>query len=55
MDPLTDSFGNLHPEYSADGVMTFNARADGNLRRFHVKSDTNLDAVLAAALAMKGD
>ena len=53
MDPLTDTSATLHPEFFADGVMTFIARTDGNLRRFHVKSDTSLGAVLAAAPAVK--
>lgn len=53
LDPVTDSTQNFHPEFSADDVMTFIARTDGNLRRFHVKSDTNLGAVLAAAPAVK--
>ena len=50
---ITDGWDTLHPEFSADDVMTFIARTDGNLRRFHVKSDTNLGAVLTAAPAMK--
>ena len=53
LDPVTDPSVALHPEYSADDTMTFIARTDGNLRRFHVKSDTDLDTVLAAATALK--
>ena len=53
LDPVTDSGMNFHPEFSADDTMTFIARTDGNLRRFHVKSDTDLGALLAAAPALK--
>jgi WD40-like Beta Propeller Repeat len=53
LDPLTDTSLSLHPEFSADDVMTFIARTDGNLRRFHVKSDTDFDTLLAAAPAFK--
>ncbi len=55
LDPLTDVTTNFHPEFSADGVMTFIARTDDKLRRFTVKSDTNLGAVLAASPAMKAN
>jgi hypothetical protein len=55
LDPLTDGTVTLHPEFSADDVMTFIARTDGNLRRFHVKSDTDLASVLAAAPALKAN
>jgi len=53
LDPVTDSNMNFHPEFSADDTMTFIARTDGNLRRFTVKSDTNLASLLAAAPAVK--
>jgi hypothetical protein len=55
LDPLTDTWTSLHPEFSDDGVMTFIARTDGNVRRFRVKSDTTLAAVLAVAPAMKAN
>jgi hypothetical protein len=55
LDPVTDGTFTLHPEFSADDTMTFIARTDGNLRRFHVKSDTDLATVLAAAPAMKAN
>jgi hypothetical protein len=55
LDPITDSTMNFHPEFSADGTMTFIARTDGNVRRFKVKSDTDLAALLAAAPAMKAN
>jgi hypothetical protein len=44
LDPVTGSGINFHPEYSVDDTMTFIARADGNFRRFKVKSDTDLAA-----------
>jgi hypothetical protein len=44
---------NLHPEFAADDTMTFIARTDGNIRRFKVKSDTDLATLLAAAPAAK--
>lgn len=50
-----DGWATLHPEFSADDTMTFLARTDGNLRRFHVKSDTDLDALLAAAQPAKSN
>jgi hypothetical protein len=50
---VTDPTVALHTEFSPDDVMTFIARTDGNLRRFHVKSDTDLDTVLASATALK--
>lgn len=53
LDPLTDSSATLHPEFSADDTMTFIARSDGNLRRFHLTPDTNLAALLVAAPAAK--
>ncbi len=53
LDPVTDPTVALHPEFSADDTMTFIARTDGNLRRFHVKSDTDLDAALASATPLK--
>jgi hypothetical protein len=52
---IADGWDTLHPEFSADDVMTFIARTDGNLRRFHVKSDTDLGTILAAAPAMKAN
>ncbi len=55
LDPVTDTTVALHPEFSADDVMTFIARTDGNLRRFHVKSGTDLAAVLAAAPVPKAN
>ena len=48
-----EGFDSLRPEFSADGTMTFIARMDGNVRRFHVKSDTDLAAVLAASPTAK--
>ncbi len=38
-------------EFSSDGVLSFDARTDGNLRLFRVTppSDTNVDSLLAAA------
>ncbi len=53
LDPITDTTVTLHTDFSADDVMTFIARTDGKLRRFHVKSDTDLDTLLAAAPAFK--
>ena len=53
LDPVTDTTVTLHTEFSTDDVMTFIARTDGKLRRFRVKSDTDLDALLAAAPAFK--
>jgi hypothetical protein len=53
LDPVTDSITNLHPEFSADDTMTFIARTDGNIRKFTVKSDTDLATLLAAAPAVK--
>jgi len=50
---VTDSITNLHPEFSADDTMTFIARTDGNIRKFTVKSDTDLATLLAAAPAVK--
>jgi hypothetical protein len=55
LDPVTDSTMNFHPEFSADDTMTFVARTDGNLRRFTVKSDTDLPTLLAAAPAAKAN
>jgi hypothetical protein len=55
LDPITDSWTSLHPEFSADDVMTFIARTDGNLRRFHIKLDTDLATILAAAPAAKAN
>jgi hypothetical protein len=55
LDPVTDSTMNFHPEFSADDTMTFIARTDGNLRRFTVKSDTDLPTLLAAAPAAKAN
>ena len=55
LDPGSDGWATLHPEYAADDTMTFIARTDGNLRRISVKSDTTLGAVLAAAPAMKAN
>lgn len=55
LDPLTDTPVALHPEFSADDTMTFIARTDGNLRRFHVTSDTDLNSILAAAPAAKAN
>ena len=54
LDVVTDTSGGLHSEFSTDDVMTFFARTDGNLRRFKVTSDTNLDAILPAAPVAKG-
>jgi hypothetical protein len=53
LDPVTDTTMTLHTDFSTDDVMTFIARTDGNLRRFSVKSDTDLDTVLASAKALK--
>ncbi|MFZ0828318.1 MAG: hypothetical protein WAO02_12935 [Verrucomicrobiia bacterium] len=39
--------------YQFNDRMTFIARTDGNLRRFTVKSNTDLAAVLATAPAVK--
>ena len=39
--------------FSADDVLTFVALTDGDLRRYHVTSDTSLPAVLAAAPVAK--
>jgi hypothetical protein len=55
MDVITDTQVTLHPDYSADDTMTFIARTDGNLRRFHIKSDTDLGTLLATAPAMKAN
>jgi hypothetical protein len=55
LDPGNDGWATLHPEYAADDTMTFIARTDGNIRRFRVKSDTDLASVLAAAPAPKAN
>jgi len=55
LDPIGEGTMNFHPEFSADGTMTFIARTDGNLRLFTVKSDTDLATVLAAAPAQKAN
>ena len=52
---ITDGWETLHPEFSADGTMTFIARTDGNLRRFTVKSGTDLATLLAASPAVKAN
>lgn len=49
LNPGHDGWATLHPEFAADGTMTFIARTDGNIRRISVKSDTTLDALLASA------
>jgi Tol biopolymer transport system component len=40
-------------EFSSDGVMSFIARTDGNLRLLHITPDSNLAALLAASPAAK--
>jgi hypothetical protein len=49
----TQNANSIHPEFSPDDEMTFYARTDGVVRRFHVTSDTDLDTILATAPAAK--
>ena len=55
LDPVSDPSTNFHPEFSADDEMSFIARTDGNLRRFHLTSDTDLNSVLASAPVAKAN
>jgi hypothetical protein len=43
----------IRKNFAADGSVNFVALTDGNVRRFHVTSETNLGALLAATPPIK--
>ena len=43
----------IRKSFSADGSLNFAALTDGNVRRFHVTSETNLGALLASTPPIK--
>jgi hypothetical protein len=52
-DPGFNTYWPISPVFSSDGSVTFFARTDGNLRRYHVTSDTSLAGLLASSPVAK--